>query len=91
MSHSERPGKAAKERDPIFAWVVASFAAAVNRLRGLGPTTSVEFADEVFLWDDDDEEAGLSASPVPKRPPDRSDSGSAALPEPTDPRDIDRR
>ena len=64
----------------MFAGVVAMFAAAVERLRGR--RTEVEFTEETFRWDDDD--GGLAPAAVPRRPPDRSGSGSAALIEPED-------
>jgi hypothetical protein len=50
-------------------------------------STEVEFNEETLLWDDEDD-GGLAASRVPLRPPDHSGSESAALVEPTDPRDI---
>jgi hypothetical protein len=91
MSHHGRGSRAGKERESVFAGVIAAFASAVARLRGRRPpTTEVDFTEDTLLWDDDPE-GGLAASRVPRRPSDRSGSGSAALTEPTDTSDIDRR
>jgi hypothetical protein len=91
MRNRERRGKSRTERDSIFAGVVAAFAAAIDRFRRRRPYESeVQFTQETLLWEDE-EDGGLAASRVPRRPPDRSGSGSAAAVEPNDPRDIHER
>jgi hypothetical protein len=79
MERRRRRNRAGKEQDSVFAGVVGLFAAAVERLRGRG--REVEFTEEWFLWDEEGD-GGLAAAPVPRRPPDRSGSGSAAVIEP---------
>ena len=92
MGDESRRGRSRKERHSIFAGVVAGFAAAVERLRRRRPYEGeVDFTQETLLWDDNDEDGGLAASRVPRRPPDRSGSGSADLVEPPDSSDIARR
>lgn len=69
-----------RDRDPVFARVIALFAGAVARFRGrrgdIPPTT------EERLWDDDSN-GGLATSGVRRRPPDLSGSGSAAAEPPS--------
>jgi hypothetical protein len=68
-----------KDRRSIFAGVVMRFAVAVDRLRNRG--TEVDYA-ETTVYFDFDEDGGLAPSRVPRRPSDRSGSGSAAVHEP---------
>lgn len=88
MSDKARPQRSRNERGSVFAGVVAAFATAVERLRG--GHHEMEFTEEVSLWDDEGD-GGLAASRVPRVPPDRSGSGSAAMKEPTDPSVIRER
>ena len=80
----ERAGRGWRGRDKerVLAAIVSRFADAVARFRGR--RGEITWTTEVHLWDDDDDEGGLAASGVRRRPPDRSGSGSAALPEPTE-------
>lgn len=56
------------------------FGAAVERLRNRG--REVDYTETTLFWDDEDD-GGLASARVPRRPPDHSGSGSAALVEPT--------
>jgi hypothetical protein len=76
---SNRPLSAAEDA-VVTAGVVARLAQAVAKLRSYG--SHADFTQETLLWEDDEDEGGLAASGVRKRPPDQSGSGSAALPEP---------
>jgi len=78
----ERAGRGWRGRDKerVLAAIVSRFADAVARFRGR--RGEITWTTEVHLGDDD--EGGLAASGVRRRPPDRSGSGSAALPEPTE-------
>jgi len=79
-----KPGQRS-DRDLVFAGIVARFATAIARFRGRrggsDESAEVEFTETTLLWDDDDD-GGLAAARVPRRPPDRSGSGSAAMIEP---------
>ena len=86
MADESRRNTSRKKRHSTFARVVAGFAAAVERFRrGRLHESEIDFNQETLLWDDD-EDGGLAASRVPRRPPDRSGSGSAVLAEPPDSR-----
>lgn len=70
-------------RQSIFAGVVMGFAAAVERLRTRNRGNDVDYTEKEVYFDID-EDGGLASARVPRRPPDRSGSGSAALIEPAD-------
>lgn len=76
---SKDVGSRKHEQDPVFAGIVARFADAIARFRN---PHEVTWTEERQLWDGQDD-GGLAASGVPRRPPDRSGSGSAAMAEPT--------
>lgn len=65
----QRPTKG--EDDPTFAGIVVGFAQAVRKMI-FGPPPTDEPPDD----------GGMAGSRVPRRPPDRSGSGSVALVEP---------
>jgi hypothetical protein len=63
--------RAKRTEDPVFAGIVLAFAEVIRR----------------FLLPPPPDEGGLAGSRVPRRPPDKSGSGSVALAEPTDEED----
>ena len=91
MSHDRR-GAWRKGRDTVFAGIVGAFASAVERVRGRRRrATEINYTEGTFNWEDDPD-GGLTASRVPRRPPDSSGSaGAAAVPDEDCPSDIPRR
>jgi hypothetical protein len=91
-SRSRRAGRrgSGNDRQSVFAGLLMSFGAAVERFRNRG--REVDYTETTLFWDDED--GGLASARVPRRPTDLSGSGSAALVEPIadDPaRDIPQR
>jgi hypothetical protein len=82
VKRTDRPTRSIRARGSVLAGLVASVAAAVDRLRARrrGPSAEIAFTEERRLWDDED--GGLASAGVPRRPHDSSGSGSAALIEP---------